>query len=163
VALRAWWFVVGRGSLVVGIVRPAVVAIDGLSDWGSALHHVDSLRGHGLSTVWRPHHRLRGHRLRAASHCGIGAEDVRKGGVPGSRGLPILLRARVVSPLLIAVVCHVGVPAQELLLRRAWDIRGHERRSTKTFRMKSAASHERTAEEAQRHKRVLYQVCVNMS
>lgn len=119
-------------SLVVRVGWSPVVAVDGLSHWRSALHHVRRLRRHSRCAVRRPHDRLRGHRLGPPSHCWVNAEDVRKCGIPGARRLPIL-RPRIFSPLLVAVVCHVGAPVQYTLCR-PWGNRGRGRSSRKTFR-----------------------------
>lgn len=83
----------------------SIIAIDGLADWGRALHHVCRLAGHGRSAVGHPHLRLRGHGLRAAGHGWAGAEDVCKGRVPGARGLAVGA-ARILAALLVAVVRH---------------------------------------------------------
>jgi hypothetical protein len=101
------------------LLRPAIVAIDGLSHGRGALHHVGRLGGHGgRSLTTHPHLRLRRHGLRAAGHGWVGAEDVGKGSFPRARGLAIAWAARKLWPLLVPVVGHVLFNPQACLPRR---------------------------------------------
>lgn len=102
-------------ALVVLCWRTPIIAINWLSHWRCALHHVGRLGGHGRGPVVLHRGSLRGHGLRAAGHGGAGAEDVGKGGIASAGGLG---RARIFSPLLVVVVGHGGSCGQHLLSLR---------------------------------------------
>lgn len=109
-------------ALIVLWVRTTIVAVDGLTNWRGALHHVGRLAGHCGSAVGDVPVRLRRHGLGATGHGRAGAEDVCEGGFPCARGLAMVLAARIVRPLLVAVVGHVSSVHRGSRLSRAFAV-----------------------------------------